>query len=433
MIVPGDERRGRFTRRGFILASAGAVGLAAPRRTPLRRAAPWSVVVVPDPQFMACPPVCPNEPAGYDRLMDWIVGNRNLLVDGVPLGIKAAISVGDCLNVATTTYSGESLTAAATWSRLDAAHIHRQIVPGNHDWLSGGSAGFTRDDAHLDSLWTGKNPFSASGLASALGSGMPLWGSDDMAYWGGSYGSAGSNTYTTMHIGERRILMIGLEFFPRSEVLNWARRVHDAHPYHECWITTHSYLSDQTSVSTNPDAPSNRVTRGTGGVNNCLGPDVYGLGAAPSSNSGDEMWNGSDAAWAGGLKSFTNLTAIFSGHWIDPRQDDGWYWQCNYPQSASPRGQRVLEIFANWQQLDYETACGGDPLNGHSDSGHLMILRFREDLVPRVVEAFALSTNTGKWYGPKGSVPSVGPIQLFNLNCPGIPLLDRGRRGIGPE
>jgi hypothetical protein len=307
------------------------------------------------------------------------------------------------------------------------------MVPGNHDWLSGGSAGFTRDDAHLDSLWTGKNPFSASGLASALGSGMPLWGSDDMAYWGGSYGSAGSNTYTTMHIGERRILMIGLEFFPRSEVLNWARRVHDAHPYHECWITTHSYLSDQTSVSTNPDAPSNRVTRGTGGVNNCLGPDVYGLGAAPSSNSGDEMWNGSDAAWAGGLKSFTNLTAIFSGHWIDPRQDDGWYWQCNYPQSASPRGQRVLEIFANWQQLDYETACGGDPLNGHSDSGHLMILRFREDLVPRVVEAFALSTNTGKWYGPKGSVPSVGPIQLFNLNCPGIPLLDRGRRGIGPE
>ena len=96
---------------------------------------------------------------------------------------------------------------------------------------------------------------------------MRLAGSQDMAYWGGSYDSSGANTYTTMHIGGRRILMIGLEFFPRSEVLNWARNIHDAHPYHECWITTHSYLSDQANSSMDPDTPSNRVSRGTGGSN----------------------------------------------------------------------------------------------------------------------------------------------------------------------
>lgn len=425
MFVARKNRRDQLTRRGFMLASAGAIGLAAGKRASAARATPWSVVVVPDPQYQAAAPVCPNAPAGYDNLMGWIVENRNLLVDGVPLGIKAAICVGDCVNSAAPVYGDQALIAATAWSRLDAAGIHKQMAPGNHDWVNGGGLGFPRVDANLDPLWTGKNPFGASALASVLGSGMRLAGSEDTAYWGGSYSSAGSNTYTTMNIGSRRILMIGLEFFPRSEVLNWARRVHDAHPEHECWITTHSYLSDQANVSTNPDTPSNRVTRGTGTCNNCWGPDAYALGAAPASNCGEEMWNGSDATWADGLKSFTNLTAVFSGHWINPPADGGWYWQYNYPQSSSVRGQRVLEVFANWQELDSSTHCGGAPGNTDSDSGHLMILRFREDLFPRVVESFALSTNSGKWYGPRGSVPAVGPIQLFSLSFPGIPPVER--------
>jgi hypothetical protein len=224
-----------------------------------------------------------------------------------------------------------------------------------------------------------------------------------------------------MKIGNRRILIIGLEFFPRSEVLNWAKSVHDAHPDHECWITTHSYLSDQANSSSDPNAPSNRASRGTGGSNNCWGPDAYELGAAPASNCALEMWNGSDATWQDGFKSFTNLTAVFSGHWIDPALDGGWYWQRNSPQSSSARGQRVLELFANWQQLDLATQCGANPVNGAADAGHLMILRFREDLVPRVVEAFALSTVSGRWYGAGGIAPAAGPIQLFSLDSPGVP------------
>ena len=96
-------------------------------------------------------------------------------------------------------------------------------------------------------------------------------------------------------------------------------------------------------------------------------------------------------------------TAVFSGHWIDPLQDGGWYWDsATIPKSSSARGQRVLELFANWQQLDCSTHCGADPSDAGADSGHLMILRFHEDLTPRTVEAFAVSTNSGKWYGPKG-------------------------------
>jgi len=51
-------------------------------------------------------------PTGYDNLMSWIVDNRNLAVDGVPLGIKAAIGVGDCVNCASPVYGGEGLIAA---------------------------------------------------------------------------------------------------------------------------------------------------------------------------------------------------------------------------------------------------------------------------------------------------------------------------------
>ena len=403
-----------------VAAGAAAIGLATRKKAVAQTAAPWSVVLVPDPQYMAATYVCSTGPTSYDNLMSWIVENRNLPVDGVPLGIKAAIGVGDCVNFASPAYGGEGLIAANAWSRLDAAGIHKQMTPGNHDWVNGCNAGFSRDDAHLDGVWTGTNPFSATALASVLGSGMSL-GSSDMAYWGGSYSSSGANTYTRMKIGNRRILMIGLEFFPRSAVLNWAKRIHDAHPDHECWITTHSYLSDQADSSSDPNNPSNRVSRGTGGASNSQGPDAYGLGAAPASNSATEMWNGSDQTWQAGLKSFTNLTAVFSGHWIDPATDGGWYWQRNFPKSSSPRGQRVLELFANWQQLDLTTQCGAKPANGASDSAHLMILRFREDLVPRVVESYALSTASGRWYGPGGVAPAAGPIQLFSLDFPGIP------------
>ena len=404
-----------------VAASAAAIGFATRKRVLAQTAAPWSIVLVPDPQYMAATYVCSNGPTGYDNLMSWIVENRNLVVDGVPLGIKAAIGVGDCVNFANPVYGGEGLVAAKAWSRLDAAGIHKQMTPGNHDWVNGGSFGFSRDDAHLDGVWTGSNPFSAGALASVLGSGMSLGGSHDMAYWGGSYNSTGANTYTRMKIGNRRILLIGLEFFPRSEVLTWAKSVHDAHPDHECWITTHSYLSDQANISSDPNAPSNRASRGTGGPHNCWGPDAYALGAAPASNCALEMWNGSDQTWQDGFKSFTNLTAVFSGHWIDPALDGGWYWQRNFPQSSSARGQRVLELFANWQQLDLATQCGANPVNGAADAGHLMILRFREDLVPRVVESFALSTVTGRWYGAGGVAPAAGPIQLFSLDFPGVP------------
>src|SRR5271157_5471546 len=128
---PREQHSAQFTRRGFIRATtgAGALALATRGRSLARAAAPWSVVLVPDPQYMAATSVCSSGPTGYDNLMSWIVENRNLPVDGVPLGIKAAIGVGDCVNSADPVFGNQGLIAAKAWSRLDAAGIHKQMTP----------------------------------------------------------------------------------------------------------------------------------------------------------------------------------------------------------------------------------------------------------------------------------------------------------------
>src|ERR1035441_4561183 len=74
-----------FTRRGFMRVAAGAaaMGLATRQKALAQTAAPWSVVLVPDPQYMAATYVCATGPTAYDNLMGWIVANRNLPVDGV--------------------------------------------------------------------------------------------------------------------------------------------------------------------------------------------------------------------------------------------------------------------------------------------------------------------------------------------------------------
>jgi hypothetical protein len=79
------------------------------------------------------------------------------------------------------------------------------------------------------------------------------------------------------------IIDYGLEFFPRSSVLNWAKELHDGWPDHEIWVTTHGYMN----------------TLGDQCGRNVYGPSTYSMGFAPSSNSGQEMWAGSDQSWPG--------------------------------------------------------------------------------------------------------------------------------------
>lgn len=155
------------------------------------------------------------------------------------------------------------------------------------------------------------------------------------------------------------------------------------------------------------------------GRNDANGPASFGglWGDAPISNAGDQMWAGSDGTWAG-FTQWPRVKVVLSGHDIDG-YTSGWIWQHNTRTSA--KGQAVEEIFCNCQDGDKVNYCSGDPTmpNGTSDVAHLFLLR----IWPTTMEAFLVSTNSGKWSGASGVVQQTDPVQLFS-----VPFVGRGSK-----
>jgi hypothetical protein len=246
--------------------------------------------------------------------------------------------------------------------------------------------------------------WSPTNVASIYGNGMDL-GNGDVAYFGGVYADPSfpistANNYVRLQIRGVKIGILNLEYYPRSVVLNWAKGIHDAYPDHQWWVATHGYQ----------DTTGARCSRGS-----TYGPDQDNLAAAPASNSGQEIWSGSDGSWAG-LTAWPNLTAVFCGHWING-YTSGWVWQRLASTSTSMRGQTVHQIFCNAQEGDNVTFCSGGVLDHSTDTMHLMLLRI--DPVTLMMESFMVSTNSGKWTGTSGVRNNASPIQLFNVSMQG--------------
>jgi hypothetical protein len=239
-------------------------------------------------------------------------------------------------------------------------------------------------------------------------------GSGDAAFFGGAYadpdvGTTTATSYMKLQIQGMKIGIITLPFYPPSAALVWARSIHDASPDYQWWVTTHGYM-DMTG------AQCARVST--------YGPATYSLADAPLSNSGQQMWGGSDATWSG-FKTWPNLTGVFCGHWVDG-YTSGWVWQKRTDVSTSARGQTVQQIFCDCQGNsvtggtgDTATFCGGGSPNGTTDVMHLMLLRI--DPATQLMESFLVSTNSGKYTGAAGVLNSVSPIQLFNVSMPQPP------------
>lgn len=362
----------------------------------------FTIAMIPDPQFLAGENTCSGSTA-YNALVDWGINNRNLVVNGTPLNIKGFVSVGDCQDNSTegigtsTNADNQRVIAAGAMSRIFAAGMFSTFCAGNHDYGHIVIVG----RPSISYIWTA-GEWSPTNMASMFGGGIDILGSGDTAVWGGVYADTPASTvnnYVRLHIGGRKILLITLEYYPRSAVLNWARGLHDTYRDHEVWIATHGYL---------------RVTGTQMGRSDPNGPGTSGLwSSAPGSNSGTEMWAGSDATWAG-FVSWPRVKMIMCGH--DNQGYLGgsnWVWRHN-TKTATP-GQSVEEVFCNCQDNDYNLSfcTGGNPavLNGTSDTAHLMLLR----ISPTTIESFLVSTNSGKWTGGQGVLNQSSPVQLFNV------------------
>lgn len=372
----------------------------------------FTIAVIPDPQYLE---ICGS---AYSRIFSWITANQ------AAWNIKIALGVGDTQNT-----TGHEAVVAAGFGILDTAGIPWASAAGNHDINNGGSIGATR---------TVEAPFQLGGFlagdrrATKAQYNAALPGGGGSATWGGYYDSGGSlnydaqNYWFTATIGARKLILAVLEFHPRSSVLVWLKGVHDAHPGYEFIVTTHSYLVDESAQSMRSVAVSGAGACSTTDTNiSSFGPDGYLQGAAPLSNSGCEMWGGSDGTWAG-WKSWNDLTMVIGGHALyavghNTGPQPPYYISLQPITSTGPRTQSVAQIFTNFQDLDNVAGyCPSGTRDGTTSVGHLTLLKFRPSTGK--LEVYALSTNSGLWVsaGPTISHGST-PVLISNVDYPGVP------------
>lgn len=417
LIPPGFAR---MTRRSFGMSLFGAAAIGGSvARADTAAADPFAVCVLPDPQHMANPTWNSQNPALYGQMMQWIVDNRNTTIDGAPLNLKAIWSVGDCQDFVTyNAQHAQELVSIPALLKAPKANIPFMICAGNHeyDYLDGSP--LTRDKIGWK-MHTG--PFSPSNVSSMFSgsNGMLIAGSrTDRVLYGGCFdeAAAGSgfptstaNAYYKMYVGGLKWLIIVLEFYPRSLIMNWAKALMAQYPDHQAFVLTHGYSTD---------VPNNLIQRGATGnyATDKYGPDFYSMAAAPVANSGVEMWGGSDATWTG-LKT-TQLAGISCGHWLDPgdtaNNPGGKYWWQNRRQRDD--GGYMLETFANWQQRD-------QPFTSGSASAHVVFLRF--DPAAGTVKLYAYSVNKGQWitsgdrtYGANATALASVPFTFQSPDAP---------------
>lgn len=421
------------TRRGLL--KYAVVGGAAVRAVPPARPdtfpgdPAFSMIAFPDPQYLSANSggdpsgggsnYCGLGPSGsrggqlndpdhrnwmYIRMMNWVVENR------AAWNIKGVISMGDCSDaISTTALNSQEAVTAEAWSVLRNAGIPDQVCEGNHD---GAVNNGVRDGSYLFKYGI----FSPPALLSFFGPGIAL-GAGDFVRFGGYYGEPlgstvpqkAANSYTLWHIGTRRICILALEFYPRSEVLVWAKSVHDdvASQGYELWITTHGYLNSNGSL----------IDRGKFS----FGPDDYGFADDGSNNSGVQMWEGnSRGVPTTGFKEWSNLTCVLNGHFLSSN------YKYLPATSISQRAHTVHQFFCNFQGEDLASNCGGSPPDGLSNCGVVMILH----LVPSwgALQVYITSTNSGNWF--TGTKWQATRIAAAHIPLAGI-LRPRGRGVFG--
>jgi hypothetical protein len=250
----------------------------------------FSLVIVPDPQFLAV--ACTQL---YRGLMNWVLKNQSS-AGSLSLNIKAVVGVGDCVNNPDTLEAG---SAQGGWGILDANGFPWITPPGNHDMVGGGDL----SSRIMAANFKPKGFFAADQRANQKCWGSSLPGDGGYSAWGGSFDS--SNYYVRLIVGSRKLLLLSLEFQPRSVVLHWAKTIHDSFLDHECIVTTHSYLTDMGDWACAPTDP----------LRSQYNLDDYKIGPAPASNSGYQMWHGSPGIppWPG-LSTWSNVTMVLGGH-----------------------------------------------------------------------------------------------------------------------
>lgn len=270
----------------------------------------YSMVVIPDQQILTR-----YYPDRLDEIYDWIAENTE------KENIEMVINLGDITDDNSIAGWQKSLEVYEKIQEL-VSYIH---VPGNHDY----------DESSYRNT-------------TMLNEYFPLSMFKEMSTYGGSYSDDrevgtddSSNTWQELKINGHKYLIIGLEFGPRDDVLEWANEVVSAHPDHQVIVVTHGYMNYD----------GTRLSSGESGT-----PPTYTW----LSNNTDTP-NDGEGIWDKFVSKHENIIMVLSGHIgsdnMVTRVDEG------------ENGNKVIQMLLNGQDVDQQ----------YGGIGFLSIFRFSAD------------------------------------------------------
>ncbi|MDX1944624.1 MAG: metallophosphoesterase [Pirellulaceae bacterium] len=236
----------------------------------------FTVVLMPDTQFYS-----QKYPETYVAQTMWIRERVR------PDNIKFVVGLGDIVQNAHVEQEWKNANEAA---RILDGVVPYSMVPGNHDLVTK-EMRITRDST-LYNQYFGPSRYEKE------------------PWYGGHWGTTNDNNFCTFEAGERKFLVLSLEFCPRDEVLVWAEQVCRQHPEHNVIVATHSYLN-LTGRASGPSPVADSTT-----------------------NSGQEMWNKL-------IRKQPNIFMVACGH----------VGGVNLLVSTNDAGGKVIEILTDYQNL----------------------------------------------------------------------------------
>lgn len=314
----------------------------------------FSIVVLPDVQNYNNDPY----PNTFSAITDWIVANRT------SWNIQAVMGEGDITNYANepaylnpTAYWWNARDAVKT---LDAANIPYVLALGNHDYDDMYPASTRYVDAYLNNFL--RDTDTDSPLSKRYPThkcpGDGCWFIED--YPAGTY----RNLRADVTINSKRYMLLALELYPPTDVLNWAENVIASNSAAQVMITTHAFIfpDDNTRVDT------------------CNGdPNNWGL---DPSNSND-----AEAMWHAILRKYSNVSLVVNGHF-----SSGTTIYANHRQDLGLNGNLVNQMIADYQDFPN----GGD--------GYIRILTFDESANTIHVKTYSPTLNQFRDEGKSQSV-----------------------------
>ncbi|MBN2023435.1 MAG: metallophosphoesterase [Pirellulales bacterium] len=250
----------------------------------------WTLVILPDTQNYST-----YYPGVLRLQMQWIVDNKD------KRRIAYVLQNGDLTN----------RNSSMEWKRVDRAFrildgvVPYAIVPGNHDYSAGGTA---KDRS------TGVNKcFPTSRFAQ-----WPTFG-------GAMEPGHIENNYHLFEAGGRQWLVIGLEWGPRDEAVQWTDAILAKYPERKAIVFTHAYLYND----------STRYDWAAKGDAQPWNPHAYKT--AGGVNDGEELWQKA-------LRKHANVCLVNNGHVLG----DGLGFQV----SKGDAGNTVNEMLCNYQMKE---------------------------------------------------------------------------------